>query len=389
VSGRSGAARRPAGAAAAAWLRRLLASLERVPGGVRGALAALGGLRPRSPGVALGVALRAALARLSPRTRRWLLAGATTCLVLAGGYQFWLRDSSFVAVQRVTITGVTTSDAQRVRVALTSAARTMTTLHVDRAALDRAVQGYPVVRKLDVSTDFPHGLRIRVIEHHPAAIAVGDDGRMPVAGDGTILRGMSVEGHLPTIHVDGSLGTTRLGDGEARAAAAIAGGAPAPLRPRIDEVRRDSEDGLVAELRDGPELIFGDASRVRAKWAAAARVLADLEARGASYVDLRIPDRPAAGGLASQTITPVAPAGTTTTTTPQAAGSASTSTSTTTGSAAATQTGESTTASPTTTSPSTSTNTQPTTPYTQPTQSQTSATGTAQGGAAAPTQASP
>jgi cell division protein FtsQ len=370
VSGRQAAARRPAGAAPAIWLRHLLASLAR--------------LRPRT----LRLALRAAFARVSPRTRRWLLAAAATCLVLAGGYHFWLRDSSLVAVQRVTITGVTTSDAQRVRVALTSAAHTMTTLHVDHGGLDRAVQGYPVVRKLEVSTDFPHGLRIRVIEHHPAAIAVGDDGRMPVAGDGTILRGMSAEGHLPTIHVDGSLGTTRLGNREALAAAAIAGGAPAPLRSRIDEIRRDSEDGLVAELRDGPELIFGDASRVRAKWAAAARVLADLEARGASYVDLRIPDRPAAGGLASQTITPVAPAGTTTTT-PQAAGSASTSTSTTTGSAAATQTGESTTASPTTTSPSTSTNTQPTTPYTQPTQSQTSATGTAQGGAAAPTQASP
>jgi cell division protein FtsQ len=380
VSGRSAAARRPAGAAAAAWLRRLLASLERAPGGLRAALAALARLRPRS----LGLALRAALARLSPRTRRWLLAGATTCLVLAAGYHFWLRDSSLVAVKRVTITGVTTSDAQRVRVALTSAARTMTTLHVDRAALDRAVAGYPVVRKLDVSTDFPHGLRIRVIEYVPAAIAVGDDGRMPVAGDGTILRGMSVEGHLPTIHVDGSLGTTRLGNGEARAAAAIAGGAPAPLRSRIDEVRRDSEDGLVAELRDGPQLIFGDASRVRAKWTAAARVLADLEARGASYVDLRIPDRPAAGGLASQTITPVAPAGTTTTM-PQATGTTSTSTSTTTGAAAATQSGES----ATTTSPSTTTNTQTTTPYTQPTQPQTPATGTAQGGAAAPTQTSP
>jgi cell division protein FtsQ len=361
---------------------------ERSRDWLRGALAALARLRPRS----LGLALRAALARVSPRTRRWLLAAAATCLVLAGGYHFWLRDSSFVAVERVTITGLTTSDAQRVRVALTSAGRTMTTLHVDRAALDRAVAGYPVVRELDVSTDFPHGLRIRVIEHHPAAIAVGDDGRMPVASDGTILRGMPVEGHLPTIHVDGSLGTTRLGDVEARAAAAVAGAAPAPLRSRVDEVRRDADDGLVAELRDGPELIFGDARRARAKWAAAARVLADLEARGASYVDLRIPDRPAAGGLASQTITPVAPAGTTTTATP----SATDATSTATGSAAAAQSGESSTASPTTsspsattTSPSATTNTQATTPYTQPTQPQTPATSTAQGGAAAPTATTP
>ena len=64
----------------------------------------------------------------------------------------------------------------------------------------------------------------------------------------------------------------------------------------------------MAELRDGPELIFGDDSRRRAKWTAAARVLADPEAEGAAYVDVRIPGRPAAGGLTAETAAPVAPA---------------------------------------------------------------------------------
>jgi hypothetical protein len=112
-------------------------------------------------------------------------------------------------------------------------------------------------------------------------------------------------------------------DRSARAAAAIAGAAPAPLRGRLAGVGDDRDEGFVAELREGPELIFGDATRLRAKWAAAARVLADLEASGASYIDLRIPGRPAAGGLPAETITPVAPAGTTSTippaTTPGAA----------------------------------------------------------------------
>jgi cell division protein FtsQ len=247
--------------------------------------------------------------RLSPRVKRRLIALAIACLALAAGYQLWLRDSSLVAVEHVEVTGVTSSDAARVRAAITSAARSMTTLHVDREALDRAVAGYPVVRKLEVAPDFPHGLSVHVIEYEPAAIAVSDAGRVPVAGDGTILRGVAVKGSLPTVDVEGALGTELLLDRTARGAAAVAGGAPAVLRARIEDVQRRSADGYVAELRDGPELIFGAATRLRAKWAAAARVLADLEARGASYVDLRIPSRPAVGGLAATTVTPVVPAG--------------------------------------------------------------------------------
>jgi hypothetical protein len=52
--------------------------------------------------------------------------------------------------------------------------------------------------------------------------------------------------------------------------------------------------GLTADLRRGPALYFGDTARLRAKWAAAAAVLADPGARGARYVDLHLPERPAA-----------------------------------------------------------------------------------------------
>ncbi len=276
--------------------------------------ATVAGRRRLSPRRAAARAVR----RLSPRLKRRLLALAVACLALAAGYQFWLRDSSLVAVERVEVTGVTSSDAARVRAAITSAARDMTTLHLDREALDRAVAGYPVVRKLEVAPDFPHGLTVHVVEYEPAAIAVSDAGRVPVAGDGTILRGVAVKGSLPTVEVEGALGTEFLLDRTARGAAAVAGGAPAVLRARIEDVQRRSDDGYVAELRDGPELIFGAATRLRAKWAAAARVLADLEARGATYVDLRIPSRPAVGGLAATTLAPVAPAGPELAATPEA-----------------------------------------------------------------------
>ena len=69
------------------------------------------------------------------------------------------------------------------------------------------------------------------------------------------------------------------------------------------------EQGIVVALEDGPEIIFGDADLAAEKWTAAVRVLADGDAAGATYIDVRLPARPVAGGLPAATIEPVAPAG--------------------------------------------------------------------------------
>jgi hypothetical protein len=77
----------------------------------------------------------------------------------------------------------------------------------------------------------------------------------------------------------------------------VAAAAPRSLRERIERIRSLPAKGFVAYLRDGPQVILGDGSRLAAKWAAAAAVLADGASRGASYVDVRLPDRPVAGGV--------------------------------------------------------------------------------------------
>jgi cell division protein FtsQ len=252
-----------------------------------------------------------ALRKPGPRLRLRLVILMLVCLVLAAGYQFWLRDSAFVAVDDVQVRGLTTKDAERVRAALTSAGQTMTTLNVDHELLDDTVAHYPSVNRLEASTDFPHGLVIRVIEHHPAALVELGGDQVPVAGDGTILRGMPVEGRLPVIETEVRARGERLSGSAALHAARVAGAAPDILRSRVEAITTRKEDGIVVELHEGPELIFGDATRAHGKWVAASRVLADPEAEGATYIDVRLPGRPAAGGLPAATVTPVAPAGTT------------------------------------------------------------------------------
>jgi cell division protein FtsQ len=260
----------------------------------------------RRPGLSVS-RLRAALAP-SPRLKRRLVVAVLLAALTAALYMLWLRDSSLVAVEQVQVTGLTSRDAERVRAALAGTAETMTTLHIDRGRLEEAVAAFPVVAAIEVTPDFPNGLTIHVVEHRPAALLDVDGHRVPVAGDGSVLAGLPVEGKLPTIDFSGPTPQGALPPGAARDAARVAGGAPAVITRRLESIGREGgARGVVAQIEDGPEIVFGRAEQVGAKWAAAVRVLADDEASGAAYVDVRIPERPVAGGLPVETVAPVAP----------------------------------------------------------------------------------
>src|ERR1044072_3896947 len=97
--------------------------------------------------------------RLQVTRRRAFVRGFAAVVVLAGllvGGWMWFRDSSFARVTQVSVTGATTSEQERVRAALESAAREMSTLHVRRNVLDDAVASYPSVAGRRVQSDFPH-----------------------------------------------------------------------------------------------------------------------------------------------------------------------------------------------------------------------------------------
>jgi cell division protein FtsQ len=253
---------------------------------------------------------RISLERLmpSPRLRRRLLLALVATVVLVAGYMFWLRNSSLVRVEQVSVSGLTTDDAAKIRQALTGAGHSMTTLHVDHDRLEQAVSAYPGIRRLQVDPDFPRALHIRVVEYQPVAIAVAGHARVALGADGSALRGVPIDRHLPLIRLSGALPTERLDDRGPLTSLHVLAAAPGALRRKLSGVQRRGGKGLVVTMRKGPDLIFGNTSRLYAKWDAAARVLADPAARGATYVDLRLPERPAAGGVGAQTVTPVAPA---------------------------------------------------------------------------------
>ena len=141
---------------------------------------------------------------------RWVVVGLVTiAVVLAAGYT-WLRDSSLVSVRKVQVSGVSGPDARQIRSALIMAARNMTTLDVNIGQLRTAVEPYPDVKSIEVSTQFPHAMRIRVVEQVPVAVVIEAGRRVEVAGDGTLLHDASPAASLPTISLTVPPGGRRL-----------------------------------------------------------------------------------------------------------------------------------------------------------------------------------
>jgi cell division protein FtsQ len=282
---------------------------------------------------------------LSTTARRRLLVAAVLAFVLAVAYMSWFRDSSFVRVEHVAVTGLTGTDASRERAALIAAAKDMTTLHVDENALRDALAAGATVETIRVSTDFPHGIRIEVVEKAAVAVLTYGSERVAVGAGGVLLPDVKpIPRSLPVVDVGALPAGQRLGHGRGRRLVAAAAAAPAVLRARIMRLREIPGKGLVAYIRDGPQVILGGVDQLALKWTVAASILADGTSRGASYVDVRLPDRPVAGGLdvapppaddqpeapPAQPVQPGAataagtPAATGTTATPTASGTAST-----------------------------------------------------------------
>jgi len=233
---------------------------------------------------------------LRPRARL-ALACAAAILVLGGAW-LWVRDSPLVSVDRVTVTGETGPDSAKIRQSLVAAARTMTTLDLHINALRTAVAPFPIVKGLHVSTEFPHGIRIRVIEEVPVGEVQFDGQTVAVAADGRLLRDGVAAASLPLIPVSAPPGGKHVTGGAALRALAVLAAAPPQLLEHISEVTAIAPHGLVVELRSGPAIYFGDLTDLQAKWLAASEVLADPRSVGAAHVDVTDPQHPAAGSSA-------------------------------------------------------------------------------------------
>ncbi len=236
-----------------------------------------------------------------------LLAALCVLVALGAGSWMLLRDSGLVAVQEVEVSGASGNQRVQIRRALETAGLDMTTLHVRPDVLRTAVAPYAIVKSVQAEADFPHALRIRVEQHVPVATVVTPAGSIPVAADGTLLKGSEVAG-LPALTSKLPPAGDRISDEPALAAVQLLARAPAPLRAKVDSAFLGPR-GLVVRLAAGPTVAFGAGVRLRAKWASLTAVLASPEAKGATTIDVRVPEHPAAGGLEQASVQQGQPSG--------------------------------------------------------------------------------
>jgi len=251
------------------------------------AIPRLGGLGRTARGGIAAVWLR--------RRARLAVLAVLLALPVLGGSWLLLRDSSFVSVQRVRISGVHGPEAAAIDAALVQAAHHMSTLDVSTGALRAAVAPFHLVRELRAVPSFPHGLRIEVVEALPVATLIAGGVRTAVAADGLVLGPVMLSSSLPTLDVASEPAPGARVTGPALLESlAVLGAAPAPLARLITSVTQGPR-GLTVAMRNGLAIYFGNAYRPHAKWLSLARVLADPSSSGASYIDVRLPSRPAAG----------------------------------------------------------------------------------------------
>jgi cell division protein FtsQ len=224
---------------------------------------------------------------------------AAICLIVAvpllGGGWLWLRHSSLVAVEHIRITGVHGPQAHAIESALRDAAKGMSTLDAKPSTLEAAVARFPAVSAVRAIPSFPHSLRIEVTQQPAVAALLVGGIRAAVSGGGVVLGQSLPASSLPTVADDAVPGPgSRLRNVLVLQALSVLAAAPAAL-DHLAAKAYFGPRGLTVEMRNGLVVLFGDAMRPHAKWLSLASVLADKSSAGATYVDVRLPGRPAAG----------------------------------------------------------------------------------------------
>jgi cell division protein FtsQ len=241
---------------------------------------------------------RKAIIAARVRRRRRILGWALVGLALAAGVAYPIRTPLF-GLSAVRVTG-TRAVPQAEVLAVSKVRVGEPYLGIDLAAVRARVAALPRVAAVEVTRDYPSGLRIAVTER-PAVASVSSGALFwLVAADGTVLdSAASRPPELPYVAnvplPTGLRPGSRLPPGNELANALSAlGGMDPKLERDVTGVAARSLDSLEFTLKDGTHVLYGLAVDQPAKDAAVLLVRRTLkrEGREAQRIDVRNPSAP-------------------------------------------------------------------------------------------------
>jgi cell division protein FtsQ len=210
----------------------------------------------------------------------WLVGAAA--LTLAGMLGWLVYGTPALGVDEVRVTGTDVLSADQVRAAADVPADTPLA-RVDLGAVRRRVADLPPVDRVTVRRDWPGTLLVEVQER-VAVAAVPRDGRILLLDAAGVAYHTVADrpAHLPLVR----LAAPGPGDPSTRAALSVLGALSDELDEQLTELVVDGPARIRLRLRQGREVIWGDATRNEAK----AKVATVLLGRDGRTIDVSAPD---------------------------------------------------------------------------------------------------
>jgi cell division protein FtsQ len=218
-------------------------------------------------------------------------SGSITVLVVAG----WASTRSpLLDVDRIEVVGATATPQAAV-VAASGVRLGLPLVDLDETTSLRGVVDLPWVRSASISRQWPSTVTITVVEREAVAAAPSADSRWAlVDSNGQVVAWTDSAGDLPPlagIPPAGPPGST-LGGSSAAALLRVAATVPDGLRARLKAVVAGDGGNVELELQEGARVRLGEPEQLAEKFRSALSVLAQVDTRGVSTLDVRIPQSP-------------------------------------------------------------------------------------------------
>jgi cell division protein FtsQ len=244
----------------------------------------------RSARAVAGAAVVSVTSRLRDRRRaerahtvRTVLLLVAAAAVVAG--TGWVAlNSSLVAVREVTVEGTSRLSVGEV-LAAADVPGGRSLFRVDPGEIAPRVERLPAVGSVTVTRDWPHRVRIEVVERQPVAVVEEPDGATLLDATGVAFaRVASPPPGLVPVTLGGPAGAA--GADDARAAMAVLRALPAQVRRQVDQLRAPSPVSVSLDLEGGRRVVWGSAEDGDRK----ATILLALLRRPAQVYDVSTPD---------------------------------------------------------------------------------------------------